>query len=70
MLPLVEKMLARADHDALPSDHPLRELALNLEQAASGFFAEPQTVKVAQFVGCWARARRAWCEYSGEPLII
>lgn len=45
------------------------ELADKFEAAARGFYAEKQTVTVASFLGAFARARRAWCEYSGEPLV-
>jgi hypothetical protein len=44
-------------------------LANNLDEATSGVYGDPQTCSVKTFLGCWARARRAWCEYSGEPLI-
>lgn len=66
---LAKKMLARADADSLPADHALRLNAAAFEQAAAGFFGETQTVNVMQFMGHWARARRAWCDYSGEPLL-
>jgi hypothetical protein len=65
--PLVEKMRA------LASTHPraseLTEKALELEEATAGFFGEPQTKTVKQFLGSWAGARRLWCDCSGEPLI-
>lgn len=44
-------------------------LADKFESAAIGFYGEPQTVTVAQFLGAFARARKAWCAYSGEPLV-
>lgn len=66
---LSDRMRERADADGLPADHALREHADKLDAAVDGFFGQPQTMKVAQFVGTWARCRRAWCEYSGEPLI-
>lgn len=66
---LDEKMIARADADNLPADHQLRTLAVTFKGAAVGFYSDPQTVTVKQFMGCWARARRAWCDYTGEALI-
>ena len=66
---LAKKMLARADADSLPADHALRLKAAAFEQAAAGFFGEIQTVNAMQFMGHWARARRAWSDYSGEPLL-
>lgn len=66
---LAEKMLARADADGLPPDHQLRLRAVAFDDAVRGFYGEPQTYDVRRFLGCWARARRAWCDYTGEPLI-
>lgn len=39
------------------------------DAAMVGFYAEPQTVSVAKFMGCFARARRMWCDATGEPLV-
>lgn len=65
---LSEKMLALAK-----SDHPradeLRENADAFSAAASGFYAELQTVDVITFMVCWARARRLYSECTGEPII-
>jgi hypothetical protein len=66
---LAQKMRARAGVDALPADHKLRVLADSFDAAAKGFYANPQTVKAPAFFAEWARARRAWCAYSGEPLL-
>ena len=66
---LSEKMLARAEADKLPAAHPLRVNAAEFDTATKGFFAEPQIVPVAAFMGAWARARKAWCQYTGEPLL-
>ena len=68
-VPLVDRMLARADADNLPATHQLRTLSAALREATAGFYAEPQTVKVRAFMGCWARARRAWCDHTGESLV-
>jgi hypothetical protein len=47
----------------------LVELADAFDKAHAGFNAEAQTVSVASFMGAWARARRAFCDASGEALI-
>lgn len=66
---LPARMRERADADQLPPDCDLRRLADALDEAITGYFAEPQTVPVQKFVGAWARARRCWCSHTGEPLI-
>lgn len=66
---LVRKMRTRADADNLPPAHELRELAQAFEEGVKGFYATPQTCDAKSFLGRWARARRAWCDYTGEPLI-
>lgn len=45
------------------------ELADKFDAATAGFYASEQTVSVAQFMGHFARARRAWCAVTGEPLV-
>lgn len=47
----------------------LREKADAFDQATAGYWAEPQTVSVAKFMGAFARARRLWCDTTGEPLV-
>ena len=66
---LAVKMIARADTDNLPHDHEIRTRAAAFDEAAKGFYSDPQTCDVKRFVGCWARARRTWCDYTGEVLI-
>ena len=66
---LAPRMIAKADADHLGADHPLRTLAAELDEATRRFFSVPQTCDVRRFVSCWARARRAWCEYTGESLL-
>lgn len=66
---LARKMIDRANADGLPIGHELRTKAMLFENAAKGYWADPQTVPVQSFMGIWARARRAWCNYTGEPLI-
>lgn len=43
--------------------------AAAFDAATIGFYAEPQTVDVRKFMGCFARARRMWCDVTGEPLV-
>lgn len=66
---LFEKMIAKSDSDGLPDDHDLRLKAKAFNDAAQGFCASEQTCDIKTFMGTWARARKAWCDYSGEPLI-
>lgn len=47
----------------------LREKADAFDAATDGYFATPQTVSVARFMGAYARARKFWCEITGEPLV-
>jgi len=65
---IAKRMRALADSGhARAAD--LRRLADEFDASANGFFAEPQTVPVKKFMGAWARARRCWCECTGEELI-
>lgn len=66
---LAVAMLAKADDDGLPEDHDMRIRANAFDAAAKGFYGEPQTCDVKKLMGCWARARRTWCEYTGESLV-
>lgn len=66
---LADKMRARADADALPADHELRTKAAAFDEAATGYYGQPQTKNVSQFMGAWARARKTWCDYTGEALV-
>lgn len=58
---LPTKMRARADADGLPADHPLRVRADELDAA--------DVSNTRQLLGRWARARRAWSDYTGEELL-
>lgn len=60
--PLSIKMRAAADAECFPADHELRVAADKLD-AAADWQSIPKTV------AAWARARKAWCAYSGEELI-
>lgn len=66
---LAKKMIDRADKDVLPADHPMRIQAHDFDAACKGYLSSPQTVKVGVFFGCWSRARKTWCAYTGEQLI-
>lgn len=66
---LAKKMIDRANKDVLPVDHPMRIQAHDFEVACEGYLSSPQTVSVGVFFNCWARARKTWCAYTGEPLI-
>jgi len=45
------------------------DLADRFDVATAGFNSDPQTVTAAQFLGCFARARKAWCDATGESLV-
>lgn len=66
---LSDAMVAKADECGLPPHHDLRVLARQFNEAANGFYSDHQTHTQKQFLGAWARARRAWCDFTGEPLI-
>ena len=69
MTALGDKMLAAAEGARMEAEAPLVVAALKFNEAAEGFYGTPQTVDVKTFLGCWARARRAWSKYSKEPLL-
>ena len=62
--PLAEKMVRRADKDGLPEGHELRVKAKELDAAITN-----PNFDARKMLGCWARARKAWTTYTGEPLI-
>lgn len=67
MTPLATNMHALA---AKPTTRPedaarLRRLADEFEAASTN--ADPFDAK--RMLGAWARARRCWCELTGEPLV-
>jgi hypothetical protein len=41
----------------------------DFDAATLGFYSVPQTVDTKKFLGCFARARRMWCEATGESLV-
>lgn len=59
------RALANTGH---PRADELREKASAFDQAARGFYAEEQTVSAPKFLGAFARARKLWCEITGEAL--
>jgi hypothetical protein len=65
---LSQRMHALAATGHIKADE-LRSKADALDAAANGFYGEPQTVDVRQFMGAYARARLAWCDASGESLM-
>ena len=69
MTDLSEKMRTRADVDNLEDTHALRMLATEFDDATERFYGTPQTCTVKAFMGTWARARRCWCDYTGEDLV-
>jgi hypothetical protein len=65
---LVERMREFAKtHTDLPADW--LEKADDFEAATTGFYSDSQTVDAKSFLGAWARARRLWCDTTGDPLI-
>jgi len=58
--PLTAKMIALADRDKLPADHLMRIRAEELERVS---------LDARLLLGAWARARRVYCDYTGEPLV-
>jgi hypothetical protein len=63
---LSDKMRAYAkSHDA----PELKEKADAFDAAASGYYSVPPTVTTKGFLGAWARARQAWCDVTGDPLV-
>jgi hypothetical protein len=65
---LSDKMRVLADEGHERADE-LREHAAAFDVAAEGYYGETQTVEPKAFLGTWSRARRVWCECSGEPLV-
>jgi hypothetical protein len=67
---LWEKMRALADQCGMPAEHPLRVAASELEMKVSRAYSDDGTKQdVKAMLGAWARARRLWSDFSGEPLI-
>lgn len=60
------RALAAAGHERAAE---LVEKADAFDAATAGYYGEPQTCTVQNFLGCFARARRLWCDITGEPLV-
>ena len=45
------------------------KLADDLDAATAGFFGPNNTVNAQKFLRTMARARKAWCAATGEPLV-
>ena len=65
---LSERMHALADSGHEKAEE-LRAKADAFDAATVGFYGDPQTVGVKSFMAAFARARRLWCDCTGEPLI-
>lgn len=58
--------LADTDHERAAE---LRDKADKFDIATAGMLATPQTHFAPQVLGAFARARRLWCDITGEPLV-
>lgn len=65
---LAERMFALADKGH-PRAEEMREKATEFQKAVDGYYSEPPTVEAKSFLGAYARARKLWCEITGEPLV-
>jgi hypothetical protein len=69
---LADKMRALANSGHADAQR-LRDLAAKLDVAVAKAYGPPPSpdAKAAakSLLGAWARARRAWCDATGEPLI-
>ncbi len=63
---LIPRMRARAEHEPGDKAQRLRDEADRLEQAIEERGGEGG---IPRLVGAWARARRVWCEVTGEPVM-
>ncbi|MBF4302218.1 hypothetical protein EAY56_26365 [Vibrio anguillarum] len=66
---LADKMMQVAKRDRLPDDHDLVVKEKEFEQATIGYVSEPQTCSVRKLLGCWARAKKAYSQYTGTPIL-
>lgn len=66
---LFEKIIARADKDNLDKNHDLRLKAIAFNEASKIILNSEEAPDFKHFLSTWAKARIAWCKYSGEPLV-
>jgi hypothetical protein len=62
---LYDEMFGIADRDKLPGDPPVRIKAMELKETIDG----KETPTPQRFLGAWARAKRAYCDYTGTFLV-
>ena len=63
----MRKLVADRGEEDLPDG--FARAAENFDKATNGYFANPQTVNAPSFIAAYAKARRLWCEATGESLI-
>ena len=59
---LSRKMRSIADRDGLPTDHDMYTTAQQFDDAVLSGIAR-------KILGAWARARKVYCDYTGDNLI-
>lgn len=64
---LAKKMIDRANKDNLNDEHIMRVLGEEFEMITKKYFLGDCSFKIV--IGTWARARKCWCDYTGEDLI-
>lgn len=65
---LVGRMRAYADDTGNSATAKQRAILIILALALEEALSDP-TWPVPKIVNCWARARRYWCNLTGEPLV-
>jgi len=64
---LSERMIEYANKHTLPDNDKMRVLAKDFDEKTKAFFGEKISVKL--YLGSWARARRHWCDITGDSLL-
>lgn len=64
---LAKEIVKRLNKDNQPRNHPLRKMAVDFDEKSIQYFQGK--LSAAKYLGCWAKVRKAWCDYSGEDLI-
>jgi hypothetical protein len=62
---LYDEMFEIADRDKLSEDHAMRIKAAELKKAIE----DKDIPTPKRLLGAWARARKAYCNYTGIPLV-